>query len=417
MLDWGGRPDRAAEGFNMLSGFQGVAAFCVVGLAASLPFPGWALAQDDAGLVELSKVVNTDGGALRSAPGGGDIPLIIDTNEVTPLDAHLAIFAVQDANKAGRKVIAVVEGDASGGAAVVAAACQGIALLPDGQLTGCADAWCQSPAMREAMAKEVASSGGRDPMVANRLLGGTEALSHSQDNGVQQGKGGETTLAAQGKPMTLDAAALQTLGWAGPPHADRAAALAAISAGIGTNPPAGGSSGSSRSKQPAGKQPAPPSGKPGVPPPAGKQGATPPSGPGGSALPGPAAQKLGAIKTDLAELKKLIEEFNLYFIGEKGAWDQKSKGLREVWKTGEMTKDQPTKKKSTDLQTAMRQKASAIARNIRSIKGAAKGAAIPQQAQLDALEDVLREFQASLETDDPDKYSRSSAAIMGTKIP
>lgn len=167
----------------MLSGFQGVAAFCVVGLAASLPVRGWAMAQDDAGLVELSKVVETDGGALRAAPGGGDIPLIIDTNEVTPLDAHLALFAVQDANKAGRKVIAVVEGDVTGGAAVVAAACQGIALLPDGQLTGCADAWCQSPAMREAMAKEVASSGGRDPMIASRLLGGIEALSHSKDKG------------------------------------------------------------------------------------------------------------------------------------------------------------------------------------------------------------------------------------------
>lgn len=401
----------------MLSGFQGVAAFCVVGLAASLPVRGWAMAQDDAGSVALSKVVETDGGALRSAPGGGDIPLIIDTNEVTPLDAHLAIFAVQDANKAGRKVIAVVEGDVSGGAAVVAAACQGIALMPDGQLTGCADAWCQSPAMREAMAKEVSSCGGRDPIVANRLLGGTEALSHSKDNGVQQGNGGETILAAQGKPMTLDAAALQTLGWAGPPHADRAAALAAIAAGIGTNPPGGGSSSGSGAKQPSGKQPAPPSGKPGVPPPAGKQGAAPPAGLGGGALPGPAAEKLSAIKTDLAALKKLIEEFNLYFLGEKGVWDQKSKGLRQVWKTGEMTKDQPTKKKSTELQTAMRQRAAAIQRNLRSIKVAAKGAAIPQQAQLDPLDDVLREFEASLATDDPDKYSRSSTAIGNTKIP
>jgi hypothetical protein len=271
--------------------------------------------------------------------------------------------------------------------------------------------------MREAMAKEVSSCGGRDPIVANRLLGGTEALSHSKDNGVQQGNGAETILAAQGKPMTLDAAALQTLGWAGPPHADRAAALAAIAAGIGTNPPGGGSSSGSGAKQPSGKQPAPPSGKPGVPPPAGKQGAAPPAGPGGGALPGPAAEKLSAIKTDLAALKKLIEEFNLYFLGEKGVWDQKSKGLRQVWKTGEMTKDQPTKKKSTELQTAMRQRAAAIQRNLRSIKVAAKGAAIPQQAQLGPLDDVLREFEASLATDDPDKYSRSSAAIMSTKIP
>jgi hypothetical protein len=403
----------------MLSGFQGVAAFCVVGLAASLPVRGWAMAQDDAGLVELSKVVNTDGGALRSAPGGGDIPLIIDTNEVTPLDAHLALFAVQDANKAGRKVIAVVEGDVTGGAAVVAAACQGIALLPDGQLTSCADAWCESPAMREAMAKEVASSGGRDPMIASRLLGGTEALSHSKDKGVQQGNGGETILAAQGKPMTLDAAVLQTLGWAGPPHADRAAALAAIAAGIGNPPPVGRPPFGGGAKQPAGKQPAPPSGKPGVPPPAGKQGATPPSpaGQGVGALPGPAAQKLSAIKTDLAELKALIEEFNLYFSGKKGVWDQKSKSLEEVWRKKEMTKDPDTRQRCRTLQSDMNREAETIETDLTGIKVAAKGALIPCQKQLDELAKELLAFKSSLSLNKPDSYKKSSSAILNTKIP
>ena len=403
----------------MLYGFQGVAAFCVVGLAASLPVRGWAMAQDDAGLVELSKVVNTDGGALRSAPGGGDIPLIIDTNEVTPLDAHLALFAVQDANKAGRKVIAVVEGDVTGGAAVVAAACQGIALLPDGQLTGCADAWCQSPAMREAMAKEVASSGGRDPIVASRLLGGTEALSHTNGKGVQRGDGGETTLAADGEPMQLDAAALQALGWAGPPHADRDAALAAIAAGQGSKPPARGSSAGGGTKPPAGNKPAPPSGKTVVPPPAGKQGAAPPpaTGAGSGALPAPAAQKLEAIRTDLADLKKLIEEFNFYFNGEKGVWMPGSRGLREVWNNGEMTADPGTKSKSKQLQTDMRLKAGKLEGNLKSLSAVAKGVAIPQQAELDALKSQLLPFKESLLKDDPNKYSRSSSAIAGIKIP
>lgn len=219
--------------------------------------------------------------------------------------------------------------------------------------------------------------------------------------------------------MTLDAAAMQALGWAGPPHADRAAALAAIAAGIGNQPPVGRPPFGGGAKQPAGKQPAPPSGKPGVPPPAGKQGATPPpaTGGGSGALPAPAAQKLEAIRTDLADLKKLIEEFNFYFNGEKGVWIPGSRGLREVWNNGEMTADPGTRSKSKQLQNDMRLKAGKLDSNLKSISAVAKGVAIPQQAELDALKSQLLPFKESLLNDDPNKYSRSSSAIAGIKIP
>jgi hypothetical protein len=314
------------------------------------------------------------------------------------------VFAVQDAQAAGRDVIAIMESDVEDGSAVVAAACQGLVTVGNASLTGCSDSWCGSPSRREALAAQLEKSGGRDRAVAERLLGGTSALSYSPAQGAQssapQGGSGSIVLAQQGKPMKLTAGALQTIGWTGQPQADVASAMAAIVAGQVKVPP-------KAPKRSAGSGSTPP------PPPGGK--AAPPPPPAG-ALPPAAAKKLADIQADLASLKKDIEKFNRLFTGEDGVWDQKSKGLREVWNTGEMTKHQPTKKDSADLQGSMRTKASRIERNIRGIKGAAKGVAVPQQAQLKALEDILRTFQASLATDDPDKYSRSSAQVMSTTI-
>jgi hypothetical protein len=195
--------------------------------------------------------------------------------------------------------------------------------------------------------------------------------------------------------------------------------LAAIAAGIGNQPPVGRPPFGGGAKQPTGKQPAPPSGKPGVPPPAGKQGATPPppAGQGVGALPGPAAQKLGAIKTDLAALKKLIEEFNLYFVGDKGVWDQKCKSLEEVWRKKEMTKDPETRQLCGKLQSDMQREAGTIESNLKLIKVAAKGAPIPFQKQLDELAKELLAFKASLSHNKPDSYKKSSLAILNTKIP
>lgn len=364
----------------------------------------WPWGQDQASPVLLTDVISSGGDALRQAAGDGDIGMLVDAQNLSLSDAHAVVFAVEDAQAAGRDVIAIVDADLEDGSAVVAAACQGMVLVGDVSLTGCGESWCGSPSRRASLAAQLAQSGGRDRAIAERLLGGTSALSYSPTQGVQstaaQGGAGSIALAQQGKPMKLNAAALQAIGWSGQPQANVASALAAIAAGqVKTQPKV-----PSRSSG-AGSAPPPPGGKTSSPPP-------PPAG----ALPPAAAKKLQEIQADLASLKKDIEKFNRLFTGEDGVWDQKSKGLREVWNTGEMTKHQPTKKDSSDLQDSMRTKASRIERNIRGIKGAAKGVAIPQQAQLKALEDILRTFQASLETNDPDKYSRSSAQVMSTTI-
>ena len=360
--------------------------------------------QDEGLPIRMTDVVSSGGDALRQAAGEGDIGMLIDAPNLSATDAHAVVFAVQDAQAAGRDVIAIVETDVNDGSAVVAAACQGMVTVGGASLTGCGDSWCGSPSRRDALAAQLAQVGGRDRVIADRLLGGTSVLSYSPTQGAQSSAppsgSGSIILAQQGKPMKLDAAALQAISWAGQPQADVASAMAAIAAGQAKVQP----------KVPprnagAASAPPPPGGKTSPPPP-------PPSG----ALPPAAAKKLQDIQADLASLKKDIEKFNRLFTGEDGVWDQKSKGLREVWNTGEMTKHQPTKKDSMDLQDSMRTKASRIERNIRGIKGAAKGVAIPQQAQLKALEDILRTFQASLATDDPDKYSRSSAQVMSTTI-
>lgn len=389
----------------------------VMVLAWSMVMPAvagaWPRVQDQASPVLLTEVISSGGDALRQAAGDGDIGMLLDTQNLSLTDAHAVVFAVEDAQAAGRDVIAIVDADLEDGSAVVAAACQGMVMVGDVSLTGCGESWCGSPSRRASLAAQLAQSGGRDRAIAERLLGGTSALSYSPTQGVQsapaQGGAGSIALAQQGKPMKLNAAALQAIGWSGQPQANVASAMAAIVAGqVKTQP-----------KMPprssgAGSAPPPPGGKTSPPPPAGSKAAPPP--PPAGALPPAAAKKLQDIQADLASLKKDIEKFNRLFTGEDGVWDQKSKGLREVWNTGEMTKHQPTKKDSSELQDSMRTKASRIERNIRGIKGAAKGVAIPQQAQLKALEDILRTFQASLATDDPDKYSRSSAQVMSTTI-
>lgn len=373
----------------------------------------WPWGQDQASPVLLTDVISSGGDALRQAAGDGDIGMLLDAQNLSLSDAHAVVFAVEDAQAAGRDVIAIVDADLEDGSAVVAAACQGMVMVGDVSLTGCGESWCGSPSRRASLAAQLAHSGGRDRAIAERLLGGTSALSYSPTQGVQsapaQGGAGSIALAQQGKPMKLNAAALQAIGWSGQPQANVASAMAAIVAGqVKTQPKVPPRSSG------AGSAPPPPGGKTSPPPPAGSKTAPPP--PPVGALPPAAAKKLQDIQADLASLKKDIEKFNRLFTGEDGVWDQRSKGLREVWNTGEMTKHQPTKKDSSDLQDSMRTKASRIERNIRGIKGAAKGVAIPQQAQLKALEDILRTFQASLATDDPDKYSRSSAQVMSTTI-
>ena len=374
----------------------------------------WPWGQGQASPVLISDVLSSGGDALRQAAGDGDIGMLLDAQNLSLTDAHAVVFAVEDAQAAGRDVIAIVDADLEDGSAVVAAACQGMVLVGDVSLTGCDESWCGSPSRRASLAAQLAHSGGRDRAIAERLLGGISALSYSPTQGVQsapaQGGAGSIALAQQGKPMKLNAAALQAIGWSGQPQANVASAMAAIVAGqVKTQPKVPPRSSG------AGSPPLPPGGKTSPPPPPAGSKTAPPPPPAG-ALPPAAAKKLRDIQADLASLKKDIEKFNRLFTGEDGVWDQKSKGLREVWNTGEMTKHQPTKKDSMDLQDSMRTKASRIERNIRGIKGAAKGVAIPQQAQLKALEDILRTFQASLATDDPDKYSRSSAQVMSTTI-
>lgn len=352
----------------------------------------------------LTEVVSSGGEALRQAASSGDIALLLDAQNLSATDAHAAIFAVQDAQSSGRDVIAIVESDIEDGSAVVAAACQGMVTVGDASLTGCTDAWCGSPSRREALAAQLTKVGGRDPEIAARLLGGTSMLSYSPTQGpqqsAQQGGAGSIVLAQTGKPMKLDGTALQLIGWAGQPQADVASAMAAIAAGQAKVPPKGPTRSAGTGRAPT----VPPVSKSTPPPPA------------AAALPPAAAKKLADIQTDLSALKKTIEEFNNYFTAKKGNWTEKSKGIQEVWKTGEMTKDQTTKKISRELQTKMRQLAESIDRNIRMIKAAAKGAVVPQQAQLTALSELLRPFKASLETDDPDKYADSSAKVLTTTL-
>lgn len=397
---------RAAEGSIMSTGVQIVAT--VMGIAWSLSAFAVAAAspgrQNPSSPVLLTEVVSSGGDALRQAAGSGDIALLLNAPNLSATDAHEAVFAVQDAQSAGRDVIAIVESDLEDGSAVVAAACQGMVTVGSATLTGCTDSWCGSPSRRDALAAQLTQVGGRDPAIAARLLGGTSPLWYSLSQGPQQaaprGGTGSIGLAQQGKPMKLDGTALQLIGWAGLPQADVASAMAAIAAGqVKVQPQA-----PTRRAGAGSAAPPPPQGN-----------AAPPAPPAG-ALPAAAATEFANIQKDLTTLKATIQKFNEYFTGEAGVWTEKSKSLRDVWKYKDMTKDRATAQSCSDLQAQLIALADGMLRSIESVKRTAKGAALPQRDKLAALEKNLNTLKGDLSYNRSRGYEVTSEKLVDATI-
>ena len=373
----------------------------------------WPRVQDQASPVLLTDVISSGGDALRQAAGDGDIGMLLDAQNLSLTDAHAVVFAVEDAQAAGRDVIAIVDADLEDGSAVVAAACQGMVLVGDVSLTGCGESWCGSPSRRASLAAQLAQSGGRDRAIAERLLGGTSALSYSPTQGVQsapaQGGAGSIALAQQGKPMKLDAAALRLIHWAGPPEANLASALAAIAAGqVKTQPKVPPRSSG------AGSAPPPPGGKTSPPPPAGSKAAPPP--PPAGALPPAAAEGLASVRKDLTTLKAALVKLDCYFTGGCGVWTENSKSLRDVWKNKDMTKDQTTARSCIDLQAESVAIADRMLSSIESVKRAAKGSAFPQREELASLEKSLRTIRGDIKQNRSRGFEASSKRIIETDI-
>ena len=369
--------------------------------------------QDEGLPIRMTDVVSSGGDALRQAAGEGDIGMLIDAPNLSATDAHAVVFAVQDAQAAGRDVIAIVETDVNDGSAVVAAACQGMVTVGGASLTGCSDSWCGSPSRRDALAAQLAQVGGRDRVIADRLLGGTSVLSYSPTQGAQSSAppsgSGSIILAQQGKPMKLDAAALQAISWAGQPQADVASAMAAIVAGqVKTQPKVPPRSSGT------GSPPPPPGGKTSPPPPAGSNTAPPP--PPAGALPAAAAAGLASVQKDLTTLKAALVKLDCYFTGGCGVWTENSKSLRDVWKNKDMTKDQTTARSCIDLQAESVAIADRMLRSIESVKRAAKGSAFPQREELASLEKSLRTIMGDIKQNRSRGFEASSKRIIETDI-
>ena len=374
----------------------------------------WPWGQDQASPVLLTDVISSGGDALRQAAGDGDIGMLLDAQNLSLSDAHAVVFAVEDAQADGRDVIAIVDADLEDGSAVVAAACQGMVLVGDVSLTGCGESWCGSPSRRASLAAQLAHSGGRDRAIAERLLGGTSALSYSPTQAAQsapaQGGAGSIALAQQGKPMKLNAAALQAIGWSGQPQANVASAMAAIVAGqVKTQPkvPPRSSGAGSPPPPPGGKTSSPP------PPPGGK---TAPPPPPAGALPPAAAAGLAGVQEDLTTLKAALVKLDCYFTGGCGVWTENSKSLRDVWKNKDMTKDQTTARSCIDLQAESVAIADRMLRSIESVQRAAKGSAFPQREELASLEKSLRTIMGDIKQNRSRGFEASSKRIIETDI-
>jgi len=360
--------------------------------------------QDKASPVLLTHVVSSDGDALRQAAGDGDIGMLLDAKTLSVSDAHAVVFAIEDAQAAGRDVIAIVNADLQDGSAVVAAACQGMVMIGDVSLTGCSDSWCSSPSRRASLLAQLTQSGGRDRTIAERLLGGTSALSYSPTQGPHlapvQGGGWSITLARQGKPMKLDVAALHAIHWSGQTQVDVASAMAAIAAGqLKTQPKV-----PTRRAGAGSAAPPPPQGNP-----------APPAPPAG-ALPPAAAIEFANIQKDLTTLKATIQKFNGYFTGKVGVWTEKSKSLRDVWKYKEMTKDKTTADECRNLEQQLRQIAERMSGKIETVERSVKGSALPQREKLADLKKHLDGLMGDLKNRRSEGYEERSKKLVDATI-
>ncbi len=339
-------------------------------VAASFPHrssAAWAVkAAPD--YVLLSTAVGDDGESIRSAEGKGSIALVIDTDTLTPAQCQEVLYAMQDAKDGGRDIIAVVH-QAKGGSAVVALACQGMALVEGASLLGAEASWCKSAAQADALASMVSKLGGADESLARRVVGGNSVMTWTAKDGFRSTPMGELTIAEQAKAVSIDQVGLQKTGLGAGSYKRERDAIDAVSKGVSGPRAASGAVGAAGSGAAGTAAPTPATGgsAAGGAPAGAAAGATAGTTSGPWGLQGDLVRlvppKVDEYRTELAALKLELEDFNKYYGGRKGRWDSTHSSLEKVWTAkADMTRDPETKLAVSRLQASMKEKLAALDR-------------------------------------------------------
>ncbi|RLS23985.1 MAG: hypothetical protein DWH74_03720, partial [Planctomycetota bacterium] len=322
---------------------------------------------------------------LLAKSADGPHILVVDRSTLDAEATSALLATIDDLQSAGSLVFAVcprLEAGTKDGAAIVAMACNGIALIKKAELEGATAPWCTSNSRREEITAKLGKLGCIDLMLAERFLKPTSALSWSPKSGFKQDGLGAVKLAQAGAPLKIDATTLNRVAGSVYEFETIEEAVTAIASGTMKKrtlaPLAGGAPGKSGA-------PGAPIGSPAASP---NPAAAPPN------LDAEIAAKLvpylKKYATELAELQASLKEFDKYYIGTLGVWTGENKNLHDVWVDGsDNTRHKETKIATERLQREMKANMSSLRSAATSIEKIAKNPENPDVVRTKAQQPIF----------------------------
>ncbi len=348
---------------------------------------------------------------LLAKSAGGPHILVVDRSTLDAEATSALLATIDDLQSAGSLVFAVcprLEAGTKDGAAIVAMACNGIALIKKAELEGATAPWCTSNSRREEITAKLGKLGRIDLMLAERFLKPTSALSWSEKSGFKQDDSGTVKLAQAGSPLEIDATKLKRVAVSVYEFETIEEAVTAIASGTMKKrtlaPLASGAPGKSGA-------PGAPIGSPAASP---NPAAAPPN------LDAEIAAKLvpylKKYATELAELQASLKEFDKYYIGTLGVWTGENKNLHDVWVDGsDNTRHKETKIATERLQREMKANMSSLRSAATSIEKIAKNPENPDVVRTKAQQPILDGLRDGFERNKVTNYDEFSKKVRALK--
>ena len=348
---------------------------------------------------------------LLAKSADGPHILVVDRSTLDAEATSALLATIDDLQSAGSLVFAVcprLEAGTKDGAAIVAMACNGIALIKKAELEGATAPWCTSNSRREEITAKLGKLGCIDLMLAERFLKPTSALSWSPKSGFKQDGLGAVKLAQAGAPLKIDATTLNRVAGSVYEFETIEEAVTAIASGTMKKrtlaPLAGGAPGKSGA-------PGAPIGSPAASP---NPAAAPPN------LDAEIAAKLvpylKKYATELAELQASLKEFDKYYIGTLGVWTGENKNLHDVWVDGsDNTRHKETKIATERLQREMKANMSSLRSAATSIEKIAKNPENPDVVRTKAQQPIFDGLRDGFERNKVANYDEFSKKVRALK--
>ncbi len=388
-------------------------------LAITLALASHSAASDAIRMSESAERVRE---ALTKAERDTTHAVVLDAPQFSLKSAVSVLDAIAQARAAGARVFAVcpaTPGGAVDGTAAIALACDGIALVKGGEIAGAGPAWTIDAARRDEIRSLVLTLTAVDPLLAERLLDASGALSWSRREGYAANANNDVKLASPGQPIKFAIDTLKRLGLEAKQYDSLDAAIAAANGGKvpqRTRRPkesegAGGLTAPSTPTSPStpagGRAPQP---------------QTPAPTPAAPAAPAPAtadvaaklAPKLGEYAAALAELKAKLKEFEEYYRGRRGIWTTQHKSLRAIWDAeADMTRHADTKTTTERLQRDMNRLMSRLDSAAKFIERIAKDMQHPEVVRVRANAEKIKGLRAAFQRNKTSNYEQYSNQVLG----